>query len=102
MRIRLTLGDTVLANNTMHSGRIRTRGTPLARNLPCCSKRLRDVAYHARMGTEQASVSECLVYTPDLSAGSDTRSFVPKPLQTARGISIIAMQLSSADQSLPF
>ena len=48
MRIRLTLGVRCSPIIPCTAGRIRTRGTPLARKLPCCSKRLRDVAYHAR------------------------------------------------------
>jgi len=48
MRIRLTLGIRCLPIIPCTAGRIRTRGTPLARKLPGCSLLLRDVAHHAR------------------------------------------------------
>ena len=93
MRSRLTLGIRCLPIIPCTAGRIRTRGTPLARKLPCCSILGRDVASsRARMGTDQASVRSVQITLPTYP--QRIRACAQNPMQTARGISIIAMQLS--------
>ena len=95
MRSRLTLGVRCLPIIPCTAGRIRTRGTPLARKLPAALKRRVTWRDHARAWEPTKHPFGATNFTPDLSAESLALSRAA-PLQTARGISIIAMQLSSA------
>ena len=63
MRIRLTLGIRCLPIIPCTAGRIRTRGTPLARKLPCCSARARRGVSRA-CGNWPSIRSECPITLP--------------------------------------
>ncbi len=96
MRSRLTLGVRCLPIIPCTAGRIRTRGTPLARKLPCISCTYVTWRHHARAWKPIKHPFGATKFHSRLIRRKPCALARTTPLQTARGISIIAMQLSSA------
>ena len=99
MRSRLTLGVRCLPIIPCTAGRIRTRGTPLARKLPAVPYAYVTWRDHARARKTAKHPFGVTKPHSRLIRRKQRTHACEIPLQTARGISIIAMQLSPSEHS---